>query len=100
MAVFGFVKFRVCLKKANISFEPEFGNTRFETPEKHNVFNFKLTYFSAIVDFIIWFCTSLMFNPSETFGILQRKIVIHFIYFLNPYLKTDSANFLILSYRI
>ena len=33
MSVFGFVKFRVCLKEVNISFEPESGNPRFETPE-------------------------------------------------------------------
>jgi len=59
MAFFGFVKFRVCLKKVNISFEPEFGKPRFETPEKRNDFNFQLTCLSAIVDFIIWFCTSL-----------------------------------------
>ena len=59
MAVFGFVKFRVCLNEVKISFEPEFGNPRFETPEKLNVFNFQLTCFSAIVDFIIWFCASL-----------------------------------------
>ena len=60
MAVFGFVKFRVCFKKeVNISFEPEFGNPRFETPENLNVFNFQLTCVSAIVDFIIWFCISI-----------------------------------------
>ena len=59
MAVFGYVKFQVCLKSVNISFESELGNPRFETPKKLNVFNFQLTCFSAIVDFIIWFCTSL-----------------------------------------
>ena len=59
MAVFGFVKFRVCLKEVNISFEPESGNPRFETQEIQNFFNFQLTCFSAIVDFIIRFCTSL-----------------------------------------
>ena len=59
MAVFGYVKFQVCLKNVNISFEPDFGNPRFETPQKMNVFNFQLTCFSAIVDFIIWFFTSL-----------------------------------------
>ena len=59
MAVLGFVKFRVCLKEVNISFEPEFGNPRFETPENLNVFNFQLTCVSVIVDFIIWFCISL-----------------------------------------
>ena len=59
MAVFGFVNFRVCLKEVNISFEPEFGNASFETPEKQNAFNFQLTFFSAIVGFILWFCTSL-----------------------------------------
>jgi len=65
MAVFGFVKFRVCLKKVNISFEPEFGNPRFETPEIRNVFNFQLTCFSAIVDFIIWFCTSVQASAEK-----------------------------------
>jgi len=59
MAVFGFVKFWVCSKEVNISFEPGLGNPRFETSEKLNVFNFQLTCFSAIIDFIIWFCTSL-----------------------------------------
>ena len=59
MAVFGFVKFQVCLKEVNISLEPEFGNPRFETPKKLNGFNFQLTCFSEIVDFIIWFSTSL-----------------------------------------
>ena len=59
MAFFGFVKFRVCLKEVNISFELKFGSTSFETPEKENVFNFQLTCFSAIVDFILWFCPSL-----------------------------------------
>ena len=59
MADFGFVKFRVCLKDVNISFEPEFGNPSLETPEKQNAFNFQLTCFSTIVDFILWFCTSL-----------------------------------------
>jgi hypothetical protein len=44
-------------------FEPEFGNPSFETPKKQNGFNFQLTWFSAIVDFILWFCTSL---SSET----------------------------------
>ena len=53
MAVFWFAKFQVCLKGVNISFEPEFGNPRFETPQKRNAFNFQLTCFSAIVDFII-----------------------------------------------
>ena len=46
----------------NISFESEFGNPRFETLEKQNVFNFQLT-FSAIVDFILWFCRT---HISET----------------------------------
>ena len=53
MAVLGFVKFQVCLKSVNISFELEFGNPRFETKKKLNVFNFQLTCFSAIVDLII-----------------------------------------------
>ena len=37
MALFGYVKFQVCLKSVNISFEPDFGNPRFETPQKMNV---------------------------------------------------------------
>ena len=57
MAAFWFEKFRVCLKKVNNSFGPEFGNPRLETPEKQKVFNFQLTCFSAIVDIIIWFCS-------------------------------------------
>ena len=28
-------------------------------PQKKNVFKFQFTYFSAIVAFILWFCTSL-----------------------------------------
>ena len=37
--------------------EPEFGNPSFDTPEKQNVFNFQLTCFSAIFDFILfWLC--------------------------------------------
>ena len=63
MAVFGFGKFWVRLKEVNITFEPEFGNPSFETPERQNVFNFELTCFSAIIDFILLFCTSL---SSET----------------------------------
>ena len=47
------------LQEVNISFEPEFGNSSFETQDKHNVFNFQLTWFSAVVDFIFWFCTNL-----------------------------------------
>ena len=39
MAIFGFVKFWVCSKEVNVNFEPEFGNPRFETPKKLNVFN-------------------------------------------------------------
>ena len=56
MVVFGYVKFQVCLKEVNISLVPEFGNPRFETPKKLNVFNYQhvqLTCFLAIVDFII-----------------------------------------------
>ena len=54
MTVFGFVKLQV-----NKSFEPEFGNPSFETPEKLNVFNFQSTCFSAFVGFINGFCTCL-----------------------------------------
>jgi len=42
----------------NISFEPELENPSFETPEKQNAFNYQLTFFSAIVGCIFWFCTS------------------------------------------
>ena len=45
MAVFGFVKFQVCLKSVNISFEPEFGNPRFETPKKSECFQFSVNLF-------------------------------------------------------
>ena len=46
----------------NISFESEFGNPRFETLEKQNVFNFQLT-FSAIVDFILGFVEPTAVKP-------------------------------------
>ena len=53
----------------NISFEPEYGNLNLETrvkkPQKNNVFHFQFC-FSAIPDFIIWFCTSL---SSETWSL-------------------------------
>ena len=58
----------------NISFESEFGNPRFETLEKKNVFNFQLT-FSAIVDFILWFCTSL---SNETWNLQLISQVLLF----------------------
>ena len=48
MAVLGFVKFRVCLKEVNISFEPEFGNPRFETPQKTECFQFSVNLFLSI----------------------------------------------------
>ena len=76
MAVFGFVKFQVCLKSVNISFEPEFGNPRFETPKKLNVFNFQLTCFSAIVDFIIWFCTSLS-RETWSFELISQSFLFY-----------------------
>ena len=72
MAVFGFVKFRVCLKKVNISFEPELGNPRIETPENH--LNFQLTCFSAIVEFIIWFCASLS-RETCSFEIISQLFI-------------------------
>ena len=37
MAVFGFVKFEVCLKSVNISFEPEFGNPSLKPQKKENL---------------------------------------------------------------
>jgi hypothetical protein len=74
MAVFGFVKFQVCLKSLNISFKPEFGNPRFETPKKQNVFNFQLTCFSAIVDFIIWYCTSLS-RETWSFELISQSFL-------------------------
>ena len=74
MAVFGFVKFQVCSKSVNISFEPEFGNPRFETQKKLNVFNFQLTCFSAIVDFIIWFCTSLS-RETWSFELISQSFL-------------------------
>ena len=76
MAVFGFVKFQVCLKSLNISFKPEFGNPRFETPKKQNVFNFQLTCFSAIVDFIIWYCTSLS-RETWSFELISQSFLFY-----------------------
>ena len=94
MTVFGFVKFQVCLKSVKISFEPEFGNPRFETPKKLNVLNFQLTYFSAIVDFIFWFCTSLSKEP----GVLNL-FLSHFFFMLiskrgfsNPAFQNSGSN--------
>ena len=96
MAVFGFVKFQFCLKSVNISFEPEFGNPRFETPKKLNVFNFQLTCFSAIVDFIIWFCTSL--SSAEKPGVLNL-FLSHLFFMLsskrgfsNPAFQNSGSN--------
>ena len=64
MAVFGFVKFQVCLKEyLNLNL-----GTPVLKPQKKNVFNFQLTCFSAIVDLILWFCTSLsieLLNNNE-----------------------------------
>ena len=51
MAVFGFLKFHVCLKEVNISFEPKYGNPSFETPEKLNVYNFQLTQHLLVLFF-------------------------------------------------
>ena len=62
----------------DISFEAEFGNPRFETPQKLNVFNFQLTCFSAIVDFIIWFCLS----SAEKLGALNL-FFSHFFFMLS-----------------
>ena len=54
----------------NISFETEFWQPNFETwglkPQKNSFFNFQF-YFSAIADFILWFCTSL---SSETWSLI------------------------------
>ena len=63
MAVFGFVKFWVCLKRVNISFEPEFGNPRFEAPnlQQSDFLKFSVDLLLSNVDFITWFCT----NPSR-----------------------------------
>ena len=76
MAVFGFVKFRVCLKDVNISFEPEFGNPRFETSETLNVFNFQLTRFSAIVDFTICFFTCLS-RETWSFELISQLFLFY-----------------------
>ena len=80
----------------NISFEPEFGNPRFETPKKLNVFNFQLTCFSAIVDFIIWFCTSL--SSAEKPGVLNL-FLSHLFFMLsskrgfsNPAFQNSGSN--------
>ena len=75
IAFFGFVKFRVCLKEVcNISFKPEFGNPSFEIPENYNVLNFQLTCFSAIVDFILWFCTSPS-NETWSFELIYQFLL-------------------------
>ena len=87
MAVFGFVKFQFCLKSVNISFEPEFGNPRFETPKKLNVFIFQLTCFSAIVvDFITSVEKPGVFNLflSHFFFMLSSKRGV-----LNPAFQTQ-----------
>ena len=81
MAVFGYVKFQVCLKSVNISFEPDFGNPRFETPKKTECFQFSVNLFLS--NFIIWFCTSLsretwsfeLISQSFLFYAQQQKIV-------------------------
>jgi hypothetical protein len=61
MIVFGFVKFRVCFKVLN---------PNLETPEKPNVSNFQLTCFSAIVDFILWFCRAE--KPGQSFELISQ----------------------------
>ena len=64
MAVIGFVKFQVCLKEVNISFEPEFGNPRFETPKF-----FQLTSFSAEKPVVLnLFLSHLFFMLSSERG--------------------------------
>ena len=90
MAVFGFVKFQVCLKGVNVSFEPKFGNPRFVTPKKLNVFIFQLTCFSAIVvDFITSVEKPGVFNLflSHFFFMLSSKRG-----FLNPAFQTSFSN--------
>ena len=55
-------------------FAQKFGNPSFETPEKQNVFNFQLTCFSAIVNFILWFCTSLS-NDTWSFELISQLLL-------------------------
>ena len=77
MAVFGFVKFRVCLKEVNISFEPEFGNPRFETPQKMNVFNFQLTCFSAIVDLLFGSVHTSLSRETWSFELISQSFLFY-----------------------
>ena len=57
-------------------FAQKFGNPSFETPEKQNVFNFQLTSFSAIVDFIILFCTSLS-RETWSFELISQSFLFY-----------------------
>ena len=72
----------------NISFESEFGNPRFETLEKQNVFNFQLTCFSAIVNFILWFCTSLS-RETCSFELVSQL----FLFFAHQQKKVFKPSF-------
>ena len=75
-------------------------NLNLETPDlkltkKLNVFNFQLSCFSAIVDFIIWFCTSL---SAEKSGVLNL-FLSHFFFMLsskrgfsNPAFQNSRSN--------
>ena len=71
----GFVKFQVCLKELNISFEPEFGNPSFETLEKPNVFNYQLTCFSV---HICWFYSLALYSTSLRRETWSFKLVFQF----------------------
>ena len=53
-----------------IRFEPEFEN-QFWNPKKQSVVYFQLTCFSAIVDLILWFCTSLS-RETWTFELIAK----------------------------
>jgi hypothetical protein len=55
--MYGFVKFQVYLEEVNISLNP-YLETPGLKPKKMECFQFSVTCFSAIVDFISWFCFS------------------------------------------
>ena len=53
-----------------IRFEPEFEN-QFWNPKKQSVVYFQLTCFSAMVDLILWFWTSLS-SETWTFELIAK----------------------------
>ena len=78
MAVFGFVKFQACLNKVNISFEPEFGNPRFETLKRLNVFQFSVHLFLSNC----WFYHLVLYKPQQRNGGVLSLFLGHFFFML------------------